>query len=179
MATTIGQELEEEFLSTIRKSEEMALEALKPLVEAVHYVMPTMPVVRVPLAGLLPTAHEAVAGAYGFAEHLLASQRKFTEDLLKAKPEGAVARTYEFAEQLLASQRNFAEELLKAAALMPGHAESAPAAETYKPGQVVPRDGTVECTRHHDVQDHVKAGTRFAPCSHHHEHSEGCTWQYV
>jgi hypothetical protein len=61
------------------------------------------------------------------------------------------------------------EDLLKAA----------PPAETYKPGQVVPRDGTVECARHHDVQDHVKAGTRFAPCSHHHEHSEGCTWQYV
>jgi len=57
--------------------------------------------------------------------------------------------------------------------------ESAAAAETYKPGQVVPRDGTVECARHHDVQDHVKAGTRFAPCAHHHEHSEGCTWQYV
>jgi Amino acid permease len=85
----------------------------------------------------------------------------------------------DFAEQLLASQRNFAEELLKAAALMPGPAQSTPAAETYKPGQVVPRDGTVECTRHHDVQDHVKAGARFAPCSHHHEHSEGCTWQYV
>ena len=43
------------------------------------------------------------------AEHLLASQRKFTEDLLNAKPEGAVARTYEFAEQPLASQRKFAE----------------------------------------------------------------------
>ena len=56
---------------------------------------------------------------------------------------------------------------------------SASVTETYKPGQVVPRDGTVECARHHDVQDHVKAGTRFAPCSHHHEHSEGCTWQYV
>ena len=58
-------------------------------------------------------------------------------------------------------------------------AESAAAAQSYKPGQVVPRDGTVECARHHDVQDHVKAGTRFAPCSHHHEHSEGCTWQYL
>jgi len=84
-------------------------------------------------------------------------------------PEGAVA-----------SQRKFAEDLLTAAApLMPGRATSTAATETYKPGQVVPRDGTVECARHHDVQDHVKAGTRFAPCSHHHEHSEGCTWQYV
>jgi hypothetical protein len=121
-----------------------------------------------------------VARAYEFGEQLLASQRKFAEDLLKAKPEGAVASTYDFAEQLLASQRKFAEDLLKAAApLTPGRAESASATETYKPGQVVPRDGTVECARHHDVQDHVKAGTRFPPCSHHHEHSEGCTWQYV
>ena len=71
-----------------------------------------------------------------------------------------MAGTYDFAEQLLASQRKFAEDLLKAAApLAPGRAESAPATETYKPGQVVPRDGTVECARHHDVQNHVKAGT--------------------
>ena len=141
--------------------------------------LPKPPSVSAPFADKLPEPEDAVARTYEFAEHLLASQRKFTEDLLKAKPEGAVASTYDFAEQLLASQRKFAEELLKAAALMPGHAESAPAAETYKPGQVVPRDGTVECARHHDVQNHVKAGTRFAPCSHHHEHSEGCTWQYV
>ncbi len=40
MAITIRQELEEEFLSTVRKSQETALEALKPLVEAVHYVIP-------------------------------------------------------------------------------------------------------------------------------------------
>ena len=50
MATTIRQELEEEVLSTIRKGEEIALEALKPFVDTVHYVIPTMPVVRVPLA---------------------------------------------------------------------------------------------------------------------------------
>lgn len=84
MPTTIGQELEEEFLSIIRKSEEITLEALKPLVETVHYVIPTMPVVRVPLAGLLPTAHEAVAQAYGFAEHLLADQRRFADEVITA-----------------------------------------------------------------------------------------------
>jgi hypothetical protein len=50
MATTIRQELDEEFLSAIRKGQELTLEALKHLVEAVHYVIPTMPVVRVPLA---------------------------------------------------------------------------------------------------------------------------------
>jgi hypothetical protein len=82
--TTIAQELGEEFLSTIRKGEEIALDALKPLVEAVHYVIPTMPVVRTPLAGVLPTAHEAVAGMYGFAEHLLADQRRFADEVITA-----------------------------------------------------------------------------------------------
>ena len=72
-----GRDGHELFLSTIRKGQEIALDALKPLVEAVHYVIPTMPVVRVPLAGLLPTAHEVVVGRYEFAEHLLANQRQF------------------------------------------------------------------------------------------------------
>ena len=183
MASTSGQE---EFLAVIRKSQEAVIAAVTNLAETVRTAspkltdnLPKLPSVSVPFGDKLPAPEDAVASAYDLAGQLLASQRKFAEDLLKAKPEGAVASTYDFAEQLLASQRKFAEDLLKAAALMPGRAESAPATETYKPGQVVPRDGTVECARHHDVQDHVKAGTRFAPCSHHHEHSEGCTWQYV
>ena len=148
MASTSGQE---EFLAVIRKSQEAVIAVIRNLAETVRTAnLPRPPSFSVPFADKLP------------------------------RPEGAVASTYDFAEELLASQRKFAEDLLKAAApLMPGHAESAPATESYKPGQVVPRDGTVECARHHDVQDHVKAGTRFAPCSHHHEHSEGCTWQYV
>jgi hypothetical protein len=84
MATTIRQELEEELLSTIRKGQETALEALKPLVEAVHYVIPTMPTVRVPVVGLLPTAHEAVAEGYEFAERLLANQREFADEVITA-----------------------------------------------------------------------------------------------
>ena len=148
MASTSRQE---EFLGVIRKSQEAVIDVIRNLAETVRTAdLPKPPSVSVPFADKLPG------------------------------PEDAVVRTYDFAEQLLASQRKFAEELLKAAAPPAhGHAESAPAAETYKPGQVVPRDGTVECARHHDVQDNVKAGTRFAPCSHHHEHSEGCTWQYV
>jgi hypothetical protein len=168
MASTSGQE---EFLALIRKSQEAVITVVRNLAETARTVnLPKPPSVSVPFAGKLPGPEGAVASTYDFAEQLLANQRKFTEDLLKAKPEGAVAGTYDFAEQLLANQRKFTEDLLKAAAA---------AAETYKPGQIVPRDGTVECARHHDVQDHVKAGTRFAPCSHHHEHSEGCTWQYV
>ena len=147
MASTSGQE---EFLAVIRKSQEAMIAVVRNLAEALRTASPRLPSVTVPFADKLPGPEDAVARAYDFGEQLLASQRKFAEDLLKA-----------------------------AAPLMPGRAESASATETYKPGQVVPRDGTVECARHHDVQDHVKAGTRFAPCSHHHEHSEGCTWQYV
>jgi hypothetical protein len=184
MTSTSGQE---EFLAVIRKSQEAVIAVVRNLAETIRTAspkltdnLPKLPSVSVPFGDKLPGPEGAVASAYDFAEQLLASQRKFADDLLKAKPEGAVASAYDFAEQLLASQRKFAEDLLKAAApLMPGRAESAPATETYKPGQVVPRDGTVECARHRDIQNHVKAGTRFAPCSHHHEHSEGCTWQYV
>ena len=84
MATTIRRELEEDFLSTIRKGEEIALDALKPLVEAVQFVIPTMPTVHVPFADRLPTAHEVVADGYDFAEHLLANQRKFADEMIKA-----------------------------------------------------------------------------------------------
>ena len=160
MATLSGQE---EFLAVVRKSQEAVIAAVTNLAETVRTASPKLASVYAPLTDNLPKP-PSVKVPFG--------------DKLP-RPEDAVARAYEFGEQLLASQRKFAEDLLKAAALTPGRAESAPAAETYKPGQVVPRDGTVECARHHDVQDHVKAGTRFAPCSRHHEHSEGCTWQYV
>ena len=84
MATTMRQELEEEFLSTICKGQEITLDALKPLVEAVHYAIPTMPVVRVPFADRLPTAHAVVAGGYEFVEHLLANQRQFADEVITA-----------------------------------------------------------------------------------------------
>ncbi len=161
MASTSGQE---EFLTVIRKSQEAVIAAVTNLAETVKTAGPKLASVYAPLTDNLPKLPSV---SVPFAEQL-------------PRPEDAVASAYDFAEQLLASQRKFTEDLLKAAApLAPGHAESAPATETYKPGQVVPRDGIVECARHHDIRNHVKASTRFAPCSHHHEHSEGCTWQYV
>jgi hypothetical protein len=84
MVTTIRQELEEEFLSTIRKGQDIALDALKPLVEAVQFVIPTMPTVQVPFADRLPTVHEVVTHGYGFAEHLLTNQRHFADEMIKA-----------------------------------------------------------------------------------------------
>ena len=85
---------------------------VRHLAETVRTSGPKLPSVSVPFADKLPGPEDAVGSAHDFAEHLLASQRKFTEDLLTA-----------------------------AAPLMPGHTA---ATVTYKPGQVVPRDGTVE-----------------------------------
>ena len=74
MATTMRKMMEDEFLSTIRMGQEIALDALKPMVEAVHYVIPAMPVVRVPLAGRMPTraesGHRSPSPAWGSGSHL-------------------------------------------------------------------------------------------------------------
>jgi hypothetical protein len=50
----------------------------------------------------------------------------------------------------------------------------------YKPGDIVPYDGTVKCTQHPETIDHVKRGTTFAPCVHWGEHGrKNCTWKYI
>jgi hypothetical protein len=125
MATTVREELQDEFLSTLRKGQEIALDALKSLVETIQSVTPSMPAVRVPLADRLPGAHEVVAGASDFTEHLLANQRQFAEHV--------VANQRQFAEHLLANQRQFVDEVITAASrLLPGM-ESAPAAKADEP----------------------------------------------
>ena len=82
MNTTVREELQDEFLSTLRKGQEIALDALKTLVESVQAVTPAMPTIRVPLADRLPTAHEVVANTNDFAEHLLANQRQFADEVI-------------------------------------------------------------------------------------------------
>ena len=78
------QEVQDEFLNTIRKSQETVIEAIKSWVDAVQSVTPKLPSVSVPLADKLPKPEEVVANAYDFAEKLLAGQRKFAEDMVQA-----------------------------------------------------------------------------------------------
>ena len=78
------QQLQDEFLSTIRKSQETVIDAIKTWVGTVQSVVPQMPSVPVPGADQLPKPEEVVASAYDFAEQLLASQRRFAEEVLKA-----------------------------------------------------------------------------------------------
>ena len=81
---TVGKEVQEEILNTVRKSQAAVVEALETWVSAVQSITPELPDVNVPFADKLPKPQELVASAYDFAEQLLASQRKFAENVLHA-----------------------------------------------------------------------------------------------
>jgi hypothetical protein len=84
MADTPDTKLQEEFLSTVRKSQQTVIEALRTWVDTVQSITPKFPSVQMPLVDKLPRPEELVAGAYDFAEQLLASQRKFAEEVVRA-----------------------------------------------------------------------------------------------
>jgi hypothetical protein len=84
MDTTVREELQEEFLSTLRKGQDIALDALKTLVETIEFITPAMPAIRVPLTHRLPKPHQVVADANDFAEQLLANQRQFADEVVTA-----------------------------------------------------------------------------------------------
>jgi hypothetical protein len=79
---------QEEVLAATRKSQEAMMAAIKTWLETVRTAAPKLPSklpqVSLPFADKLPTPQDAVANAYHLAEQLLASQRKFTEELVKA-----------------------------------------------------------------------------------------------
>ena len=82
--TTTQQELQDQFLSIVRKSQEIALDAIKSMVDSVQTITPKIPSVDVPFADRLPKPQDVVASGYDFAEKLLSSQRKFADEVVKA-----------------------------------------------------------------------------------------------
>jgi hypothetical protein len=84
MASIPTQELQEEFLATVRRSQETVIDAIKTWVETVQSVVPKVPTVQLPFADKLPKPEELVANAYDVAERLLSSQRRFAEEVIKA-----------------------------------------------------------------------------------------------
>ena len=89
MASTPTRDLPEDFLAATRKSQEVAIRAIKTWVETVRTVTPKLPSVKLPsvtapLTDKLPKPEDVVASGYDFAEQLLAIQRKFAEGLLAA-----------------------------------------------------------------------------------------------
>jgi hypothetical protein len=83
-AGTMGRELQDEVLNTIRKSQTAVIEAIQTWTSKVQSITPALPELNMPFSDKIPTPHELIANAYDFAEQLLASQRKFAADVLKA-----------------------------------------------------------------------------------------------
>jgi len=84
MTYTTQQELQDQFLSIVRKSQEIALDAVKSIVDTVQTITPKIPSVDVPFAEKLPKPHDVVASGYDFAEKLLSNQRQFADEVVKA-----------------------------------------------------------------------------------------------
>src|ERR1700746_1544247 len=84
MANTATQDLQNEILSTVRKGQESVVDAIRTWVETIQSMTPKVPAVDLPFADQLPKPEEVVASAYDFAEQLLASQRRFAEEVIKA-----------------------------------------------------------------------------------------------
>src|SRR5438552_11535101 len=98
MPSTRTRDLPEEFLAATRKSQEAMIRAIRTWVETVKTVtpklpsayapladrLPKLPSVTVPFADRLPKPEDVVASGYDFAEHLLANQRKFADEVVKA-----------------------------------------------------------------------------------------------
>ena len=82
-STSTQQELQDQFLSIVRKSQEIALDAIKSIVDTVQTITPKIPSVDVPFADRLPKPQDVVASGYDFAEKLLSSQRKFADEVVK------------------------------------------------------------------------------------------------
>ena len=83
MPNTTAQDVQEQIFSTIRKGQEVTLDALKTWVESVQSVTAKIPSVDLPFADRLPKPHDVVASTYSFAEQLLSNQKKFADEVLE------------------------------------------------------------------------------------------------
>jgi hypothetical protein len=151
MTRTSTQDLQEEFLSTLRKGQKTIIGALRIWVDTVTTVtprlspltdkLPKLPNVTVPFADKLPTPGEAVDSAYGLAEQLLASQRKFADDMLSltvplmsGHRENVTTRTAPKPEPKLA------QVAPRPAAVVPDPKPAAPKAVEPKPAEPKPAE---------------------------------------
>lgn len=134
MATITSEDVQQQVLTAVRKSQEVTLGAVKQAVETVNAATAKLP--AVPLVGKLPQL-PPVSGLPG-ARRLPA-------------PEKVVSATFDFIDRLLAEQRKFAGELVRAtASLRPavkaapaeGEAPAAPPAGTGSAGEGPEADGT-------------------------------------
>ncbi len=85
-----SQAFQNEIMKAISKSQAAVVEAIQKWAATVHSMKPELPGLNLPfadslsVADKLPKPEDLVKSAYDFAEQLLANQRKFAEDVLKA-----------------------------------------------------------------------------------------------
>jgi hypothetical protein len=82
--TSTQQELQDQLLATVRKGQEIALDAIRTMVETIQTITPRIPSVDLPFTDKLPSPQDVVASSYDFAQQLLTSQRKFADEVVKA-----------------------------------------------------------------------------------------------
>lgn len=94
MSSTNGltQEVQEQVLQTIRKSQDAVVDGVRAWSEAIGKV--ALPLPSYPLADQLPKPADVVDGAFDLVEQLLAAQREFAHNLFGAA-EPIVERTKE------------------------------------------------------------------------------------
>jgi hypothetical protein len=80
---TATQDLQEQVLDTVRKGQDTLVEAVKAWADAVHQITPSNPDLP-KYVEALPRPDTLVAEGYDFAANILANQREFAENLLKA-----------------------------------------------------------------------------------------------
>ena len=84
MASNPAQQMQDEFLSATRKSQEIVLQAIKTWVDSAQALTPKVPSVQLPFADQVPKPEDVVSSTYDFAEQVLANQRHFAEEIMKA-----------------------------------------------------------------------------------------------
>jgi hypothetical protein len=83
-ARTMSRELQDEVLNTVRHSQTAVIEAIQTWTSTVQSITLKLPDLNMPFTDKMPKPQEFIANAYDFAEQLMASQRKFAEDVVKA-----------------------------------------------------------------------------------------------
>lgn len=91
MTTAISEETQERVLAAVRRSQERTLDAIKQAVATVNAAtekLPAVPVVgklpHLPSPSRLPAPEKAVSATFDFLDRLLAEQRKFAGEVVKA-----------------------------------------------------------------------------------------------
>ena len=94
MSENVREDVQEQVLGAVRKGQEVTLATVKKVVDTLSAATAKLPADRfesklreLPLVRKLPTMPEAsavVSSAYDFAGRLLAEQRTFAEELVKA-----------------------------------------------------------------------------------------------